>query len=57
MCVKIYSFRLFGCAKIGKSCSGFFGKSCCSGTVCNKTIGKCGPKGSGTSWLADRNGK
>ncbi|CAF1070321.1 unnamed protein product [Adineta steineri] len=51
------SKRLFGCAKVHKSCTGVFSKSCCSGTVCNTTIGKCVPKGNPISWLGDRNGK
>ncbi|CAF1014600.1 unnamed protein product [Adineta ricciae] len=45
------------CAKQGKRCSGFFGKSCCSGMKCHSTSGKCVPRGSPTSWLGDRNGK
>ncbi|UJR13718.1 hypothetical protein I4U23_000729 [Adineta vaga] len=49
--------RLFSCAKVGKKCTGFFGKSCCGGTVCHSTFGKCVRRGSSTSWLGDRNGK
>ncbi|CAF2581741.1 unnamed protein product [Rotaria sp. Silwood2] len=49
--------RLFTCAKMGKKCSGVLSKSCCGGLVCNRTSGKCVRKGSGTSWLSDRNGK
>lgn len=55
--IKNSLFRLFSCAKAGKKCSGLFGKSCCSGLVCNTTSKKCVCKGSSTSWLCDRNGK
>ena len=52
------TFRLFfGCAKIGSRCTGALSKSCCTGSSCNRTSGKCVTKGSATSWLGDRNGK
>ena len=55
--IKVDEFRFFGCARIGKKCSGFWSKSCCGGLVCHRTTRKCVRKGSSTSWLGDRNGK